>query len=95
MTGKRFKISNGDLWDSVTGEVLMMDCDVAYSNVVELLNNLHEENQQLQGRLETYRVGCRGIYDDKCKLEEENEKLKAELKNLRRLANELYMEDNE
>ena len=38
----------------------------------------------------TYRFQC-----DDCGLEKENEQLKKELKNLRRLANELYMKGSE
>ena len=45
---KRYKLDNGDLWDSVTGEMLMIDCDEAYYSIVDLLNELHDENQHIK-----------------------------------------------
>ena len=53
MTGKRFYIDNdGDLYDRQTKRLLMLDfgySEAIYVNaVLELLNNLHEENQFLK-----------------------------------------------
>ena len=74
-------ISTMTVTDNQTGREYKCEMGID-TDLLELLNMLHEENQQLQGRLETYRVGCREIYDDKCKLEKENEQLKQQIKEL-------------
>ena len=56
MTEKRFYIDNsGDLWDSQSKDLLMMDfgyCEAIYVNaILDLLNELHKENQRLTEKL--------------------------------------------
>ena len=85
MTEKRFTILNMGLDGNFikdTGKIMMID------DVVRLLNMLHEENNN-----------CKEIMSNMAerllKYEKENEQLKKELRNLRRLANEVYMEGSE
>ncbi len=46
---ERFKLDNGDLWDSSNGEVLMLDFEQnGVPRIVDLLNELNNENEQLK-----------------------------------------------
>lgn len=105
MTEKRFTydkplvaFSKGGINDNVTGETYEFTMDT----VLDLLNALHEETLLLRLQLNScsdqrdeFHRGARENANRVGKLEKENEQLKGELRNLRRLANELYMENTE
>ncbi len=59
------------------------------------MNELHEENEQLQQDLKIIEEHRKQETEYTARLEEKNEQLKGELRNLRRLANEIYMEKTE
>ena len=46
------------------------------SEVCPLLNKQEERIRELEDAIKTYDTGCKEIYGDKCKLEEENQRLK-------------------
>ena len=46
----------------------------------DLLNKFYEQNQHLEGYLETYNKGCKELYEDKKRLEKELEQIKQNLK---------------
>lgn len=95
MTEKRFTIADyNQFYDN--GK-LMTTVEVG-----ELLNALHEENLTLRVQLNLcsdqrneFHRRVRENVNRVGKLEKENEQLKQQLKNLRRLANEVYMEGSE
>ena len=75
---------------------------MSLDETVEHMNNqywkykqLKEENEQLKIFLEALKEELSLANRDNDALEKENEQLKSELRNLRRLANELYMEGSE
>ena len=80
-TTKNIICSNYCVWDND---------DKPYGNdeVVDLLNEQHEEIQQSKVLIKKY-------HNENTDLIKENEQLKSELRNLRRLANEIYMEGSE
>ena len=89
MTEKRFTetISTMTVTDNQTDREYKCEMGID-TDLLELLNMLHEENQQL--------TACYDICaSEKRALEQENIILKEQLKNLRRLVNEVYMEDSE
>lgn len=94
MTEKRFTIEEWDIWDYADSVLVIFQNGEFISNkdVVDLLNEQHEENHSLKFQLDE----CRNhkLFSRR-ELEKENEQLKGELRNLRRLANELYMEGSE
>ena len=87
MTEKRFTIN------TIDGSIDLRDNGkvMTYKETVDLLNMLHEENTNLKFELDL----CKNPLYSRRKLEEENEQLKQELKNLRKLVNEMYMEGSE
>ena len=62
---------------------------------VDMLNALFEENEQLKTFLGALKEELSLANRDNTDLEKENEQLKGELRNLRRLTNEVYMEKTE
>ena len=75
---------------------------MSLDETVEHMNNqywkykqLKEENEQSKIFLEALKEELSLANRDNDALEKENEQLKSELRNLRRLANELYMEGSE
>ena len=68
---------------------------VDIADVVGLLNMLHEENTELRTALKELQEIGDYQADRIAELDNENIKLEDQLKNLRRLANEVYMEQNE
>ena len=57
--------------------------------------NLSKNILDLEEELAYYKSKCASLEEGMFNLERENEQLKTELRNLRRLANELYMEGSE
>ena len=88
MTEKRFTLVDiGFVYDN--------DTLIGMKEIVELLNMLHEENQQFRTALkELKEIGDYQAHRIE-ELTNENIKLEDQLKNLRKLANELYMEGSE
>ena len=66
------------------------NCEEDAKNLCDLLNAQHEEIQSLKLELEL----SKPLFSRR-QLEEENRKLKEQLRNLRRLLNEVYMEGSE
>ena len=91
MTEKRFWVVPLDYYGEqrfVRDNSLVGEKSLSNDEVVELLNMLHEENILLeQSKMEMANSLGRAI--------DENEQLKKELKNLRKLVNEMYMEGSE
>jgi len=58
-------------------------------NICKHLNILDKQLKIVEGQVRTYDEGCRGIYDDKCRLEKENEQLKKENKRLEKMNDNL------
>lgn len=61
----------------------------------EVLNSLINENEQLKKDLKIIEEHRKQETEYTARLEEKNEQLKSELRNLRRLTNQLYMEGSE
>ena len=75
MTAKRYKLSepNGAF-------LLYKDKAIAHwidddEKIVELLNNLHEENRTLKGRIQEYEEQCKPLFTKK-QLHQENQHIK-------------------
>ena len=78
MTAKRFTL--GEVGCYRTSLIVDDGRKIGNKEVVECLNNLHEEKEQLQSRINDYDVALKtlqGLTDRKLK---ENEQLKKELK---------------
>ena len=77
MTEKRFKetVSTGIVTDTITGKEYLCEMRID-EDLLELLNELHEENRELQRHLDVMRSGA--LTDDKRikELYNENEQLK-------------------
>ena len=87
-TEKRFTYEydgyNGNLFDNEFNTFYQIeDSDENIEVLCDRLNELVEENEQLkqrektlEGMIRTFDEGCKEIYDDKCRLEKENEQLR-------------------
>ena len=90
MTEKRFTVdSDGKYFDRVNQRYVTLD------KLFDELNMLHEENTELRTALKELKEIGDYQADRIAELDNENMKLEDQLKNLRRLANEVYMEQNE
>ena len=86
-------ISTMTVTDNQTGREYKCEMGID-TDLLELLNMLHEENQQFRTALkELQEIGDyqQGRITE---LDKENQSLTEQLRNLRRLVNEVYMEDS-
>ena len=88
MTEKRFTISK---WTKHWQEIVDNGKILTQNQVVELLNMLHEENEEIGTALDNM-VTFKNKYRDKYKeVKKENEQLKFELQKLRKTVNKQYV----
>ena len=89
MTEKQYKLeqwTSSSLYYSFPDGNLHNGIGKVIARVENDLNSLYNENEQLkqrektlEGMIRTFDEGCKEIYDDKCRLEKENERLKGEV----------------
>lgn len=79
MTKKRFKEQNLEnhlnrIYDTTKGEVVFDE------DIVDLLNTLHDENEQLKQTISDWKGSYDGLYEDVKRLEKENGNFKKALR---------------